>query len=516
MKGGRKMMKRCLVYFLFMALLCGAFLNPAIAGKKDDNFRFAFAREVNSLNIIHLSQIEAMMLSRVLYDTLLYADPKTGKMSGLLATSWNWIDDNTVEFDLRKGVRFHNGEEFDADDVVATVGYVTDFKNKFRAQRSRFGWIKKAEKLDKYKVRLQSKRPFPIAEEILSGHLIMWPNEYTAEHGHLIHTTKPVGTGPYKLAEAEPGKKIILKANKDYFDGPKPKAQIGTITARFIPEIQTRVAEILAGGIDFIQDVPEDQAKNLSLNPNIEVAYGITPRFTWLSMDVMGRSGDTPMKQLKVRQAVSHAINRESIVKNLVGGVSKPINANCHPEQFLCPQDVTTYPYDPAKAKRLLAEAGYAGGFSITLLSWAADPTLRAVGEAVQEDLRTIGVRAKFETYPMPTWIKTMRQGKSNMSLVSWGGGSYDVYLALPNFFLLSSKSAYVQDKQVDGWLKQAGNTRDNKVRRELYVKLYKRITDQAYTVPLYANSYNYVFSKEVDFKPGKYLNMSLIGISWK
>jgi peptide/nickel transport system substrate-binding protein len=514
MKGGRKMMKKCLVFFLFMALLCGALLNPAIAGKKDDNFRFAFAREVDTLNVIHLSQTEVMMLSRVLYDTLLYTDPKTGSVSGLLATSWNWIDENTVEFDLRKGVRFHNGEEFDADDVVATVGYVTDFNNKFRAQRSRFGWIKKAEKLDKYKVRLQSKRPFPIAEEILSGHLIMWPNEYTAKHGHIIHTTKPVGTGPYKLAETEPGKKVTLKANKDYYDGPKPKALIGTITARFIPEIQTRVAEILAGGIDFIQNVPEDQAKNLSLNPNIEVIHGATPRITWLSLDTMGRSGDTPLKQLKVRRAISHAINRESIVKNLVGGISKPIHSHCHPDQFLCIQDVTTYPYDPAKAKRLLAEAGYAGGFSIRLI--AGDATLRAIGEAIQEDLRTIGVQVKFETYTMPTFIKTVRQGKSNMSLLGFGGGTYDVYLALPNFFLLGQKAAYVADKQVDDWLKKAGNTRDNKVRRGLYDKIFKRITDQAYTVPLYANSINYVFSKEVDFKPSRLLNMTFIGISWK
>jgi len=511
------MVKKCLVFFLFMALLCGAFLNPAIAGKKDDNFRFGFAREVDSLDNIHVSQVEAGMLTRVLYDTLLYTDPKTGKVSGLLATSWKWIDENTVEFDLRKGVRFHNGEEFDADDVVATVGYVTDFKNKFRAQRSRFGWIKKAEKLDKYKVRLQSKRPFPIAEEIMSWHLIMWPNEYTAKHGHIIHATKPVGTGPYKLAEAEKGKKVVLKANKDYFDGPKPNAKIGTITARFIPEIQTQVAEMLAGGLDFIQNIPEDSAKNLSLNPNIEVAHGVTPRISLLSLDVMGRSGDTPLKHLKVRQAISHAINRESIVKNLVGGISRSINAHCHPAQFLCPEDedVTTYPYDPAKAKRLLAEAGYAGGFSITLLSWAGDPTLRAVGEAIQEDLRAIGVRVKFETYPLPTWAKMLRGGKSNMSLLSFGGGSYDVHLALPRFFL-GQASAYVDDKQVDDWLKQASNTRDNEVRRELYDKLYKRVTDQAYTVPLYANSYNFVFSKEVDFKPSRFTNMTFIGISWK
>jgi len=129
------MVKKCLVFFLFMALLCGAFLNPAMAGKKDDNFRIAFPREVDTLNIIHTSQIECMMLSRVLYDTLLYTDPKTGKISGLLATSWNWIDENTVEFDLRKGVREVDSAGLRKRKNWINIRFVSNRNDLFQLQR---------------------------------------------------------------------------------------------------------------------------------------------------------------------------------------------------------------------------------------------------------------------------------------------------------------------------------------------------------------------------------------------
>ena len=188
----------------------------AAAGPRNDTLYVAMARETDYVDRLHTNARESQWLSSLLYDTLIYADPQTGKVDGLLAKSMTWIDGTTLEFELREGIKFHNAEAFDADDVVFTIGFVTNLANNLRQQEADFGNIAGAEKLGPYKVRLKLKRPQPTIENTLANRLIIFPDEYTTENGHQIHQTKPIGTGPYSLSSMTAVRGYVLARNPNY------------------------------------------------------------------------------------------------------------------------------------------------------------------------------------------------------------------------------------------------------------------------------------------------------------
>ena len=187
--------------------------SEAMAGKSEDTLNLVFARETDSVDRIHTNSRESQILSTIIYDSLLYGDPQTGKFSGLLASGWKWTDDTTLEIDLKPGVKFHNGETYDADDVVFTTEFVMNPANKLRQQDADFGNIKSIDKLSPQKVRISFKKPDPMALYLFANRLIIWPNEYTAAQGHQAHTNKPVGTGPYSLQNMTAGKSYRLVRN---------------------------------------------------------------------------------------------------------------------------------------------------------------------------------------------------------------------------------------------------------------------------------------------------------------
>lgn len=486
--------------------------SDALAGKRSNTLEFAFQRETDFVDRIHTDSRESATLSSAIYDTLLYQDPATGQVTGLLAKSWTWVDERTLDLDLREGVKFHNGDAFDADDVVYTVGFVIDPQNRLRQQESSFLFVKAVEKRGPHKVRLTLSRAEPVAEFQLAARFLMWPAKYTQAQGHMIHATKPIGTGPYRAREVAPGRGITLTAFEGYFDGPKPKAKIPTVNIRIIPDLQTQVAELMAGRLDFAQDMPPDQAENLRVNPALRVLYGDTIRITFVSFDAAQRAGESALKDDRVRRAIAHAIDREAIASRLIGGGSKALLAQCHPAMNHCVQDLPRTPYDPAKARELLSQAGQTG----LTLSFAASVDLKTVAEAIQGNLAQVGIRTRIETAPLPTWRRNFLDGKSQMSVLSWGGGGiYDASAALPVFFDMGNAD-YARDAEVADWIKQAGSTMDQARRAQLFRQALGRIAEKVYTVPLYTNTANYVMSAEVDYTPTRVDLPVLSQIGWK
>lgn len=324
---------------------------PALAGKDDDTLNFSWKKELETLDRYFNTAREGMIVSRQICDDLLYRDPDTYEYKPLLAESYKWLDNTTMEFELRQGITFHSGEKFDADDVVYTINFVSNPDNKVLVQRN-VNWIAKAEKLRPYKVKLYLKDPFPSALEYLAGNIPIYPNEYYAKVGPKGFGLKPIGTGPYKIVENDVGKRLVFERNKDYFkDSPKGQPAIGRLVQRTIPEITTMVAELMTGGLDWIYQVPKDQAESLEKVPNVNVLKAETMRVGWIVMDAAGRTGENPFQKLQVRRAVAHAIDREAICKNLVGGQSRVIHSLCFPSQVGCTDDVTKYDYNPKKAK---------------------------------------------------------------------------------------------------------------------------------------------------------------------
>jgi peptide/nickel transport system substrate-binding protein len=187
------------VRFGFAAALLAAVVavTPATAGKRDNSLRVADEQVLDNADPYFNSARIGVILSHQVWDTLIYRDPDTGEYKGQLATAWKWIDDKTLELDLRIGVKFHNGAELDADDVVYTLNFVSKPENNVTTQ-SNVDWLDRAEKLGKHKVRIIARAPFPAAIEYLAGPIAIHPHAYYAKAGPKGMNEKPIGSGPYR------------------------------------------------------------------------------------------------------------------------------------------------------------------------------------------------------------------------------------------------------------------------------------------------------------------------------
>ena len=470
----------------------------AHADKSDDTLRAAFTKELESVDSYFNSAREGVVLQRAIWDGLIYADPQTGEYKGNLATEWSWIDDTTLELKLREGVKFHDGSDFTADDVVYTVDFVADESNGAVTQRN-VNWMDHAEKVDDYTVRIITKEPFPAALEYLSGPVSIYPSDYYAEVGPSGMGLKPIGTGPYKVVSVDPGKHFVLEANKDYFDGPKGKPQIGNIDVRTIPDVNTQIAELFSGQLDLIWQVPSDQAERMAQMDGFNVSNESTMRVGYLAMDAAGRSGeDNPFTKLEVRQAVNHAINREELVNQLLQGKSIPIHTACFPSQFGCAQDVTEYEYDPEKARELLAEAGYPDGFTTEFYAYRD----REYAEAITSYLNAIGIRTDFKMLQYSALRDLNMKGEVPISFQTWGSFSVNDASAMVSQYFKHGELDDARDDQVLADLDIADSSTDPEVRKEHYRTALQRIADQAYWAPMFSYNTNYVTTDEVAYTP--------------
>jgi peptide/nickel transport system substrate-binding protein len=492
--GGRTM--RILVVAWITVAMMGLLASPATAGKKDDTLNVAWEKELESLDAYYNTAREGVILGRHIFDNLLYRHPDTWEYKPLLAKSFKWVDKLTIEMELRKGIKFHNGEKFDADDVVYTLNFVSNPDNKVLNQRN-VNWIKNAEKLGPYNVRIHLKKPFPAAIEYVAGPLPIYPNEYYAKVGPKGFGVKPIGTGPYKVVEVLPGKAITMVRNDDYFDGsPKGKPSIGKIRQRTIREVTTKVAELMTGGLDWIWLVPKDQAEKLAKMPNLKVVAAETMRVGFLYFNSVA---DTPFKKLKVRQAVAHAIDRQAIVNSLVGGDSRVIHSVCYPSQFGCTDEgVVKYEYNPEKAKKLLAEAGYPNGFEFDFHAYRERP----YAEAVVGYLHAVGLKPKFHYLKYAAMREKWQGNKVPVAFWTWGSYSINDISAITGYWFKFSIDDFAKDQQVRDWLEEGDTSIDPEVRRTAYRKALSRISEQCYSLPMFSWVTNNAFSKELDFKP--------------
>ncbi|WP_273729473.1 ABC transporter substrate-binding protein, partial [Brucella gallinifaecis] len=210
------MKRNSLAFLLAASALAMTASGPANAGKNDDVARIVLNGEVGSLNFYFDNSRESLVTALQIYNGLVYRDPVSGEFKGDLATKWSWPDDKTIEFQLRNDVKFSNGEAFDADDVVFTINYIADPANKI-IWSDQIGWLKSAEKVDDYTVRLHLKEPYAMAMAALSGFVPIYPKDYYEKVGLSGMAANPVGTGPYQVTSVTPGSGYTLKRNPNYF-----------------------------------------------------------------------------------------------------------------------------------------------------------------------------------------------------------------------------------------------------------------------------------------------------------
>ncbi|WFE89886.1 ABC transporter substrate-binding protein [Roseibium porphyridii] len=471
--------------------------DPAFAGKAENTLNVAFAAEPEPLDTYKIAGREGLILARHIYDGLLYKDLDTGEFKPALAESWEFTGPLTMEFDLRQGVKFHNGADFTADDVVSTLNKVIGPEYGTRYSIS-VDWIESVEKLDDFKVRINMAKPFAGAVEMLADALPIYPHEFFEAEGSAGIARTPIGTGPYKLVEQEPGVRYVLERFSDHYtESPKGDASIDTIVVRAIPEMNTQYAELMAGDLDWIWRIPPDQASRLEGRTQILSAPIMRISYVGFAPDSLG--GESPIAQQKVRQALIHATNRGAIVEAFAGGASKVLNTPCNPAQFGCTQDVVSYDYDPEKAKSLLAEAGYGDGFELEMI-FAAMP--RPTAEAIAADLANVGVTLNLNEQQYAAGVGQWRKKEVPSFYSNWGSyGIGDVVFILSNFFG-GGADDLVQDQELADWLNKADTASDRAEREDLYAKAVKRIAEQAYWMPMYNFNVNYGLSPDLSFTP--------------
>lgn len=480
-----------------LALAFGLVSTSALAGKKDDTLVWVTQFEPPTFNYYDQTLREGTILSRLVWDSLYFTDPVTGENKPHLATKLTWVDPKTIDVDLRHDVVFHNGDKMTADDLVFTVTMVNDPANKM-ANSSDVQWIGSAEKLGEYKVRLHLTEVYAPAIEMLSTSVIVYPKAYYEKVGKDGYALAPVGTGPYKVTEITPGKRMVMTRNEEYFGGIKGKAKIRTVVMRFIAERNTQIAELLAGHADIIWRLPKDAGEKLATRRGIKVVIGDTMRVGYLQFDAAGRSGDNPLTNVKVRQAISYAINRESIRKNLLGG-GEVLNLACYPNQFGCSApNAPIYTYDPAKAKALLAEAGYKDGVTVEFYGYRDRP----IAEAMMGDLSKVGIKVNLQWMQYSALRDQVRDGKVPLSFMTWGSGSVRDVGNITSYFFEGSGDDTARDPEVEKLLRAGDGTIDEAERKKYYSAALTRIAEQAYWLPLWSYAYYYAMNKDLEFQP--------------
>jgi peptide/nickel transport system substrate-binding protein len=482
--------------FLTICAVLSTVSGPAFAGKADDTLNAAFTGEVATLDNYKETGREGLILARLIYDSLLSKDFATGGFKPELAESYKIVDDKTIDFQLRKNVKFHDGTPMTADDVVYTLNLVSSKDYNARYQIA-VEWIQSAEKLGDYSVRLHMKAPNPLALEMLAGNLPIYPKAYYEKVGPTGMGVKPVGTGPYKLVDITPGSRYVFERFDDYYDGsPKGKAQIKRMIMRILPEANTQYAELLNGGLDWIWRVPPDDAKNLARKPNLAISQTEIMRYAYIALYPKFDGGKSPLADIRVRRAINYAVNRDAIVKSLIGTASRVMSGPCFPKQFGCTTDVERYDYDPAKAKALLAEAGFANGLNVELVV-SAMPRIQA--EAIGADLAKVGIQMKLNEQQYAPATTAWREGRAQMLMRNWGSyGIADSGLSTGQYFSGTADDLYNDTELVEP-LKEANSSVDQEKRKKIYEAATKRVADQAYWLPLWSYNVTFATNKELE-----------------
>jgi peptide/nickel transport system substrate-binding protein len=478
--------------------------SPAEAGKKTDTLVWATDRDNPIADPYYLNTRELVVIGHEVWDTLVIIDPKTAEIKPLLATKWAWVGPTVLEMELRKDVRFHSGKVLDADDVVYTLTHASNKENAI-ANYALLAWIKDAEKVDEGKVRINLNRPFPPALAYLAGlGFIMQKGHYDnaplrPDGKKDFGAVKPNGTGPYKITEVRPGESILMERNALYFkDGFKGDPKISKILFRTIKDSNTRTAELMTGAVDWLWDVPKDQAERIEANPAIVVESAKTLRVAYLQFDATGQSGQKFFTDKRVRQAVAHAIDREAITKNLVGPASQVIHAACHPDQFACSDDVQKYAYDPAKAKALLKEAGFADGFAFDIYAYRE----REFTEAVIGDLVKVGLKPRLNYVQYTAFTENVHKGRTPIAHGTWGSNSVPDVSAITAHFFSQGPDDLTKDPEVARLIGEADSLTDPDKRKAAWHTVLSRIAAEAYWVPLFTYAKYYAYSRDLDFTP--------------
>jgi peptide/nickel transport system substrate-binding protein len=474
---------------------------PALAQKSADTLRYPLQGTPALLDRYLETGPFANSWEPSVYDNLLGFDAARQVFVPLLAKSWTQPDPATYVLELRDDVKWHDGHKFDADDVVYTLSYLIDPDVTLRF-KSNWAWIKSVEKLGPYAVRITAKEPVPYGMMWLAFSTPIYP-----KHLHAPLASKqdfgahPVGTGPYRITRLDKNG-IVAERYAEFRPGAtKPAAAIGRVVAEPILDTGTLVASLLAGKIDLAEDLPPDQAAALRATGQFEVTLSPpSTAYTFISFPTSGWQGAPALADRRVRLAIAKAIDRKALVDAQYGEVQQglePVAGLCAKEQLGCGFTRGFPDFDPAGARKLLAEAGYPDGFDVVISTFRA-PGMVAEATAVAGMLRQIGIRATVSPHLIVNRLQLISQGKVQIGDYGWSGGAmFDVSPQIVRHF---DGNEYIDPVLT----KIAGETfsiMDDAKRRAAVAKVMDYANEHAYAFPTAPLRVIFTHTKEVELK---------------
>lgn len=314
----------------------------------------------NSLYTPNAAERNASNVAQQIFEGLTWLD-EDNNVVGLLAESWDISDDGTeYTFYLREGVKFHNGAEFTAEDVVTSWEAGKDPANAYAYIHES---AESVEVIDTYTVKITTAEPDPLFLIIPARDWAMIPTDYYNEVGLEGIESNPIGTGPFKFVEWVSGDRVILDAFEDYWDEGLPK--VARVTFRPIPESSTRLAAIQTGEIHIANRLSSEEAQSLLGVPNVQVVRYPVDRVFYIAFNNLTSGVGQPTEDVLVRQAMNYAVDRQAIIDALFDGFADLSTGYITPGNLGYDDTIEPYPYDPEMARTLLAEAGYPDGFEI-------------------------------------------------------------------------------------------------------------------------------------------------------
>jgi peptide/nickel transport system substrate-binding protein len=424
-----------------------------------------------------------------------------------LASKWSFVTPTQVRFELRRGVKFHDGTPFTADDVLFSLQRIKHPASNMIIFAS---GIKEAKKVDSHTVDLILDGPNPVLMRNLTFVRIVskaWalknrsenPQDFKAKEDTFA-ARNAMGTGPYKISKWTPDQQITMVANPDWWD--QPRSNIKEVVYLPIKSDATRVAALLSGHLDLLTDLPPQDVARLKSNPKIKVIDGPENRTIFFALDlgsdeIKGSSvkGKNPFKDKRVREAMSLAIDRDAIKRSLMRGLSIPAAVMVAPVTYGWSQELDTVAKaDIARAKQLMTEAGYGNGFEVPL----ACPNDRYVNDeeicqAVVSMWARIGLKARLTTQPMTQHSAALQRHELPLYLYGWGVTTFDAQYTLQDIVHtktggVDGKGNYsrVSDARVDALVQQMKVETDSPKRLALMQEALRRTRDEVLFIPIH------------------------------
>ncbi|WP_132258982.1 ABC transporter substrate-binding protein [Paucimonas lemoignei] len=401
--------------------------------------RIGLAADVSTLDPHYLNIAPNIALASHMFDTLVAVNPD-GQLVPGLAVSWRAVDATTWEFRLRSGVKFHDGTELTAEDVLFSLDRPATLVSSPGPFTSYTKQIVAKEAPDPHTIILKTARPYgPLPLDLSSIFIVSKKAALHAKTADFNSGKAAIGSGPFKLVQFLRGDRIELARNEFYW-GEKPAWD--KVSLRILTSNAPRLAALLAGDVDAIEGVPAAHIERIKADPNLHLEQKVSWRTLFWHLDQSDRPSPfitdkagkplprNPLRDIRVRQAISRAIDRQALVSRTMEGLALPASNLVAPGIFGHNPDLPVEKYDPEGAKKLLTQAGYPDGFALMLHG----PNNRYINDAavvqtVAQFLNRVGIATRVQTLPLSVYFGKARNGEFSAALLGWGSLAGDFAL---------------------------------------------------------------------------------------